>query len=454
MKSSSFSKAIVPLLLILTLTVIACYFILNEYSKEKHDKTLNQMINHEESKETDDNSGDLAKLEYETTGILIEKNTDDRELIFRPVEAGKDYLLAYDGTTAIYGKHGNSITLDQLRLGDIVDVAYSVHNGKLKRISLSDMAWTMTEVSKFTINEKRKQMTIGDDTFKIGDDLVVSYGESLAKLMDITEHDTLTVKGIDRKISSIIVDRGHGYLRLTNDAYFVGGWIEVGNDIIKPVTSEMLLPVPEGSYHVKISNRGYAGQKDMIIERDKEEILDLDEIEIEEVSIGHVEFEISPDYAQLYVDDEITDFDERVPLEFGVHKIKVTLAGYETVNTNIKILSDYASVKIALEKSDEESKSSSSNSSSTSSSSTALDTSSTASVILSEMRQLYVEAPVGAEVYLDGNYIGVAPTHTNKVTGQHVLTLSKDGYGTKSYTINVDSDDRDVTYSFSDLIAE
>ena len=57
------------------------------------------------------------------------------------------------------------------------------------------------------------------------------------------------------------------------------------------------------------------------------------------------------------------------------------------------------------------------------------------------------------EVYLDGNYIGIAPCNFKKVTGTHVITLRANGYQTKSYTIDVEDDGNSVSFSFSALIA-
>lgn len=456
MNSNTFRKALIPILFIILITGVVIYCITIEYNKEKHAAAVNKT--QEQTEEEPEELVDMNSLEYQITGTLIQKDAENKSITIRPVDGTKDFLLEYDGTTDVLGRHGNSISLSQLNLGEIVEVTYSVHSGKLKIVQVSDKAFTMTDVSKFVIDERKKSMTIGDDTFHLEDDVVIAYGDTLGQLMDITDLDTLSIRGIDREIYSIIIDRGHGYIRLKNDAYFVGGWIEIGQEIIKPITSEMLVPVPEGKYHVKVTHKGYAGEEDMLIEKDKESILDLDAIDIEEVAIGHVEFKIDPDYAQLEVDGEMTDYLERVPLEYGIHKIHVELAGYQSVDTNIKVLSEYANVEITLEK-EKESDSTSSSSSSTSSSTQPgiLNTSSSSTdnpVVVSENRQIYVEAPTGAEVYLDGNYVGIAPTNTNKVTGQHVLTLSKTGYATKSYTINVDSDDRDVTFSFSDLIAE
>ena len=97
------------------------------------------------------------------------------------------------------------------------------------------------------------------------------------------------------------------------------------------------IPVPEGNYHVRLTNRGYAAEEDVVIERDKESEIDLSKVDIKEVAIGHVTFTIVPDYAQLFVDGQMTDFEEGVTLEYGVHRIHVELAGYKSVDTNIRI---------------------------------------------------------------------------------------------------------------------
>ena len=41
------------------------------------------------------------------------------------------------------------------------------------------------------------------------------------------------------------------------------------------------------------------------------------------------------------------------------------------------------------------------------------------------LNKVYVNAPEGAEVYLDGNYVGIAPCSFRKATGAHVVTLRK-----------------------------
>ncbi len=64
------------------------------------------------------------------------------------------------------------------------------------------------------------------------------------------------------------------------------------------------------------------------------------------------------------------------------------------------------------------------------------------------------DAPVGAEAYLDGNYLGIMPVSFAKSAGQHMVTLKKDGYETRSYTIQIDREKTNVSYTFPDLVKE
>jgi hypothetical protein len=55
-------------------------------------------------------------------------------------------------------------------------------------------------------------------------------------------------------------------------------------------------------------------------------------------------------------------------------------------------------------------------------------------------------------VYVDGSYAGIAPVSFAKKSGQVVVTLRKDGYKTRSYTLTIDDANRDSSYSFSALV--
>lgn len=466
-------KVVIPVLVIVIITMLGIYYIAKEYEKQQAEKRAEEI--QQTVEENRDESINTEDLVYESTAMLVGKDEETGKLKFMSVDQDKLFELELAGKTPILGKHGNSLTLGQIPLGEILDVSYSIHSKELLSLQISDEAWTFTDVTKFEINEEEGRMDIAGSTYKLPKTAIVSYGDELATFMDVTNVDTLTVKGYGRKICSVIVERGHGYVRLLNDSYFEGGWIEVGQDIIKKVSEEMLIPVPEGSYHVRLTNRGYAAEEDVEITRDEETVIDLSKVDVKEVAIGHVEFSIVPDYAQLFVDGVMTDFEERVPIEYGIHHVHVELAGYKSIDTNIRISDKYANIDMVLE--EETGEESTTAGGTTKKNTTAaapgnlLDTSSTGTTsgtgtgttagtsttapVVSNTRKVYVESPQGVEVYMDGMYVGIAPISFIKpAAGSHVITLSKSGYKTKSYTISVESDDNDLTLSFSEMVSE
>ena len=56
-------------------------------------------------------------------------------------------------------------------------------------------------------------------------------------------------------------------------------------------------------------------------------------------------------------------------------------------------------------------------------------------------------------MYLDGNYMGISPCSFAKTAGTHVVTLRKTNYTTRSYTIEVSNEEKDISYSFADLVS-
>ena len=159
----------------------------------------------------------------------------------------------------------------------------------------------------------------------------------------------------------------------------------------------------------------------------------------------------------------------------------VTADGYDTIAQYIKVAEPSASISVELEKSEEsteqeetkeqpQGEEQSQEQSNTVSTQTAASTQSsteqtqassaqsssaeqpeTQSSATQTSYKVHIDSPVGAEVYLDGNYIGISPVDFEKKAGNYVVSLRKTGYQTRSYTLQVDSEEKDVTYSFSEL---
>ncbi len=432
---------------------------------------------------------DADSYDSADTPMLVEKNKDDNTVTFLNFDVNKRYTLSVDGTTKFYDKYGESISLEQIQCGDIVDVTFLKSKKHLTTMQLSTKAWSYENVERYEINTVRREVTIGQEIFKLSKDAEYWSGGRSIEEMELNPVDILSFQGIDKEILSVRVEKGHGYLRLVNDENFVGGWIEIGQSMIQRITEDMLLTVPEGSYQVNISNNGSGGTKSVIINSNEETTLDIGDLKVAEPQYGTILFSVSPSDAKIYIDGEEVDASQPVSLEYGIHQLIAKASGYQSITRYLRVGAESAGIDVVLDKVDvgtdsstssgstgssaasssgntnTSSTSSSSSSASTSSSSASASTdtssSSTSSAssassttdTVTDYYKVYVDAPAGAEIYVDGNYVGISPCSFRKTSGSHVITLRKTGYETRSYTVQIDDEKKDFSYSFADLVA-
>lgn len=395
------------------------------------------------------------------TAVIMSTDTANSSVSFMNMDTGKQYTLYYDGTTYIKDKYDGPMTISQLKAGDVVDVNFLKGKRKIASIQLSPKAWVYDHVENYDLGGINKTASIGSSTYSLPENVVVLSGEKRTEIMDVVAQDIVTISGIDHQIYSISVEKGHGYLRLKNDQVLLGGWIEVGNSVIKEITEDMLLVVPEGSYQVLLSNDGISCTKDVVIERDKEVVLDVGDLEIAKDKTGKIFFSVTPESAKVTVDGKEIDISKAVELSYGIHQVHLEAEGYDSLSKYIQVGSENASISFTLEKSKEEEDTASSSISQNSleenkPNTTVEDTSSISENTISATKsnKVYIDAPKNVEVYLDSNYVGIAPVSFKKVVGSHTITLRKSGYVTKSYTIYLYNDGEDITYSFTDLEKE
>jgi len=373
------------------------------------------------------------------TAILVGRDERENTLTFLNLELGRRYTLSMDGTTRMYDKYGQIMSIDQFAKGDIVDISFLKSKKHLTVMQLSASAWSYSDVTRYELNMIRRELTIGENVYKVTENTQFLSENRSIEMMDLNPSDVLSFQGIDSQVLSVRVDKGHGYLRLVNDENFVGGWIEIGQTQIQRITEDMLLTVPEGSYQVNISNKGGGGIKTVVINRNEETCLDIGDLEIPEPQSGMVLFSLSPPNAELYIDGSKADTSGPVSLEYGMHQLIARAEGYHSITRYLSVAQESGGFDIVLEAVDEDSGESSS--ASTSSTQTA-----------TSYYKIYIDAPENVEVYLDGNYIGISPCNFRKDSGTHTITLRRTGYVTRSYTVQVDDEAKDMTLSFADLV--
>ncbi len=428
MNRNNIQKLIKPVLCGLCLILTGC-----SAASLAHESTFASSYENEEEEEA------VNIYTSDATVIIEGTNEEDQTITVRLVNRNESRTLSYSGATLIWDKYGSAITMAQLKAGTIADISYNDELEKVGSISLSKDAWSYEEVDRYILDAGNGSAAIGDEMYSIGGNVMVfSDGKSI-DTSQIIRHDVLTFYGMDYNIMSIAVDKGHGYLKLENEDAVLGGWIEIGQAVISQIAPDMLFTVPEGSYTVRFNADGVDETREVTIERNKETVLNLEDIEIPEPKDGIVTFEITPTPSAVYVDDTKVETKYPLRLPIGLHQVTAEASGYETLSQYFQVEGKNTTVKMNLV----EKVSTVSGNSVTENKEEEKKTST-----------VTIDTPNGVEVYQDNLYMGIAPVTYDKTPGEHTITLRKTGYITRSYSINIADDDEDVTYSFPDLDPE
>ncbi|MBR5798891.1 MAG: PEGA domain-containing protein [Lachnospiraceae bacterium] len=375
----------------------------------------------------------------EGTGVFLKSDGADMTVTLYMIERGEERTFSYSLATAVADKHGSAMIMQQMIPGDIVSVRYNNELEKLGSLQQSAESFVFPEMQKYRLDKKKGTVDIGSDTYSLSKDVKVFSDGRQIDISQVLKQDVLTFKGIHHEVTSILVDQGHGYLDLSNEEALLGGWIEVGQTVISTINEDMLITVPEGDYTVRVTSGEIEEIKQVTIERDKETMLNFGHIETEKPTSGKVTFSITPVNAFVYVDDVEIDPTYAIRLPFGIHKLTAKAAGYDTLSKYFEVTEDGLQVSMNLSEAE------------------ATETTEADEEDEKKAGDVYtvtVKGPAGAEVYVDNLYKGTAPVSFVKEPGEHVITLRRDGYKTRSHSVFIEDEEGDLTYSFADLEKE
>lgn len=434
--------------------------------------------------EVSQRSGEIT-MGYNLTIKAVIKKMDTQAGVVQMQSAtgGAEYTLTYSSGTVIQDKYGKSKLPENVKEGDVVEAYINDTDATLAGICYSSENWEFQGSENWKFNTEKSELNIGKTKYYFSDDMVILSDGKEITTMDLNESDVLNIQGCGKKVLSVTVERGHGYVKLEGIEDFIGGWVEIGK-VIKPISKDMLIVVPEGNWDVTIVKDGYGGSIAATIERNQESTVDFTEVAAEIVRYGTVEFDIVPEDAILYIAGREVDWTNHILLEYDTYKIRVSADGYEDYTGDLKVEKALVGKKITLteegasEKPDssEETKSTASpspsasvtiigsdsdntnldneddnNSSDDNSNNKDSENKDSTEVEAMLDYKINVKSPIGVNVYFDDAYVGVSPVSFTKISGDHTLTFSKEGYVTKSYSVEIGKEEKDVSFELPDL---
>lgn len=435
-----------------------CFFLAgcSQTSQSASGVNVQQTVNTTEAAD-----GDNEEYKF---GIIKKIDTVEKSITFWDYEDRKTLMYPYNEGTSAYTRGGTAVTVGQLKVGMAVDIYFDSDSDVITRIqgSREPKSWVNSKVTSFSIDDTTQSMKIGQSLYRYTDDtLVYSDGKEIT-MMELNSEDQLTVYGYDTQVVSVVVDRGHGYISLKGDKYFIGGYIDVGGRVVKVIEEDMLLLVREGTYKVEVTNGEYVSDKQVTVKRNEETVVDFSDVPPIVQKTGNVRFNIDVENAVLYVDGNIEDASEILTLSTGEHTVRVTADGYDDYTGTLKVGQSYSVIDINLgagtggqesttsgtKHSEAESETGNRETTGATEETTEETTAAPGQNIVSKTDKVTVSGPEGGFIYFDGKYMGTAPVTFSLVTGTHVISVLYDSQ-IKSYTVNLAEGGDPVTYDFT-----
>lgn len=390
------------------------------------------------------------------TGVITMQNTAESKLTIRELNSNVESILHYDSTAVVTNQYQETITADHLELGQIIEAAYTPGDAALVTASVPKDVWEYKEVGNFSFQEAENMMRFAGEKYQYSDLTYIVAGEQKIQREDINKHDELTVRGVGYRVYSIVRTSGHGYIRLANYADFLGGMAELGSGQILPITENMLITAREGIYQLSLVNGAMVTSKTITVVADQEVVADFSDYVPAVENVGLVTFSIEPEGADLYLNGTAVSYSEPVALNYGEYRVRVTMTGYQDYTGILDVAESSSTVNINLIEETagvdgEESKKTPAPSQQNANDGTDSTKDSSAVKSVDSAHTITVTAPKNAEVYLDNVYKGMAPCKFKKVIGSQTITLSRTGYLTKSYSVDILDDNEDVILSFPEL---
>ncbi len=276
----------------------------------------------------------------------------EEHIILRDLENRRLYRYSYGMDTDFLSKFGGKAVMTDFHPGSVVTIGGLDSDHKLKEIRFSDKAFVMDDVTNYSMDQSRNIFTIGQTNYEMNEETEVFSGDILSDVNSITANDILRVVGIDKKIISLSITTGHGFLYVTNTDTFADSLMQIGDrTFVKVTAGEMTVEVPEGTYDVTVAKGGYGGTASVTVGRGETVNLNLDDLRGEGPKTCQITFSIGVDGAHIYLDGSAVQTGTPVSVQYGQHALKVIAEGYNEWARTLVVNSPTA--EISLDISDE-----------------------------------------------------------------------------------------------------
>lgn len=380
---------------------------------------------------TKTNDTDISQGLSENEGVYaIVLNADyNRTVRFYSINDKKHLSLTVDSETILTGTNGGSMDYSRLKIGDVVVVTERDSSGNAGRILVPEDVWRKENITEVKVDTTLNTVEYDGKIYNYGDDTFFVQNGNSVYPGDISQTDMVTLIGKNNMLFVARLEKTHGHLVIKNLDKVENAIIKVDGEVVEVDKDSGMIEIAEGEHKVVVSGTNIEDyETTLVIMPNDKKVIDINENETTQKSeTGAIKLNVSPSGYTVVLDGvPYLQSTTEIYAEKGEHKVEIVKPGYETSSVKITLADRTVEVNIRLEKLKvpEEKKEA------------------------SQGNLSVYSNPGWAKVYIDGEYIGIAPVMAKLSYGEHYIKAELDGYDEFKTHVTVDSPDKAITAEF------
>ena len=347
-----------------------------------------------------------------TIALVKAISLDSKKLLLYDLETDSTYNVYVDKTTSLKDKYGLAMVFAEFRPGEIVDVSFNKSDTMLISVQVSPQAWQVSQATNLKFDFEAKTVRFNNKDYKYDDRLVSTYAGADYSPVGIDPIDEVELKGYKDNVWYVNVLKSHATLEIENRPDIVDGSVEIDTSRVVELSQAGAVKVSEGAHRLIIKGSNIEPYAlDINVHAGEIKSITLEEVKIK---AGTMKFIISESDARVYIDGVLQTEIEAVQKPFGTYAIKVEKDGFATWENTITFNTASYDVNVTLQK------------------------------IVSTCTMNFKTTPAGAQIYIDGIYIGLTPISASVEYGEHNIVINLDGYNQTVFPLTVSQASYDV----------
>jgi|GEM_PF-1627567 len=337
--------------------------------------------------------------------VIMAVNAGNKTLSLYDAGSNQNLSLVVESTVALKDKFGQNIVFAEFKEGDIVDLTLEKETGALLGVRQSAQAWVRTNVSKVKVDAEDREIVVGNERFTYGANLFARYRGAEFDIVGLDPAQVVTIRGFQDQLLCLEVVRSFGYIVVEENKNIVNGTVEIGVDTFPLEEMGKPFKVSEGTHRVTVAGSNIERfETEIIVAAGEESVVRLQDIQLK---AGVMTITVDEPDTVVTLNGAVKSITEPFVLDYGDYTLRVTKDGFAPYEKEISFREATMEVSVTLDK-----------------------------IMQVKTFQVY-STPLGADVYVDNQYIGITPCSVTTEYGQHTILVRMADYEDLSVPITV-----------------